>query len=193
VMAGRATFTDRPLARNRPVPIAPPRAIITCCAAESCRASTCSLRTSSFISGRAPPHTPTQLWGTPGSAPSDAREPSSDQRSSTLGALQHALVIVEQGPADLFFDGERGAQQTELPAKILDLAIRRLLAAREHVTERQRAGKIMGERAGELRRGMTGIVKVGGHDAKLEAPLPRSALGEGGQDLVGAIDVAALG
>ena len=40
---------------------------------------------------------------------------------------------------------------------------------------------------------MTGIVKVGGHDAKLEAPLHRSALGEGGQDLVGAIDVAALG
>src|SRR5436305_633279 len=50
--AGPATLTARPLARNRPVPIAPPSAIIACWAVESWRASTCSLRTAAGCSVR---------------------------------------------------------------------------------------------------------------------------------------------
>ena len=50
--AGPATLTDRPLARNRPVPIAPPSAIVVCWADESWRASTCSLRTAGCCSKR---------------------------------------------------------------------------------------------------------------------------------------------
>ena len=52
-MAGPATFTDRPLARNSPVPMAPPSAIVVCCAVESWRASPCSLATAGWSAGAA--------------------------------------------------------------------------------------------------------------------------------------------
>src|SRR5688572_14030250 len=50
--AGPATLTDKPLARNKPVPIAPPSAIVVCWADDSWRASTCSLRTDEGCSKR---------------------------------------------------------------------------------------------------------------------------------------------
>src|ERR1041384_372536 len=48
---GPATRTPRPVDRNRPVPIAPPIAIMVCCTDDSSRDSTCSLRTDSGCSG----------------------------------------------------------------------------------------------------------------------------------------------
>ena len=45
MIAGPATPTESPVARNSPVPIAPPSAIMVCWADDSWRDSTCSLRT----------------------------------------------------------------------------------------------------------------------------------------------------
>src|SRR5438552_1679993 len=126
--AGPATFTARPLARNRPVPMAPPSAIITCCAADSCRASTCSLRTSWWSLREV-------MWRS-GAPPQTGRP------SSAFTARQRAFVFVEQRAADLLFDVQRRAQGTELLAEIVELALRRLLASQD-VGEPERARIIL--------------------------------------------------
>src|SRR5436305_3777308 len=108
--AGPATLTARPLARNRPVPIAPPSAIIACWAVESWRASTCSLRTAAGCSVRG-------MSLTSGSVSAIARPPTRSgyplllwapkgARRSALSALGGRGLLADLEPARPRHGGE---------------------------------------------------------------------------------------